>query len=492
MVLKKLYILLYCSNHEFILFNIKNHFNKKKKGNLLLKKEDNYTKKDNITSSTISINQYCVLNSYNLSLLGSKSKSENYFWNTFTKQISNNKKEFKVKTPSKIGTHNIIDTKIILSNMKTSKKKLFENVSKIENHSKNSPFLNENNFQIQEDLSDFVAFNIDNNISDNKENVNPNINTIIKPNISEKISNNKKIEYSEQKYQSSLHQEKSNFEKYLKTNTKIKKSRLKFINIKLEKDDIIIYDIKKYLPEKNTFHNKEIIEKLKNEYYTIKDFNNFKNSLSNEINNNNSIIYNTIFPLSNIFGSQMNNTEKNLSSLYDKRRGIDSFENSQSQSLSIMSNLSIKNVFDGKNINVINKTLPNNTIIIEEESNLNITSVNTINLKSTLNDIVDGDLYYNNIQSNLHDIKEIAEENNNDNNELIIQIILDEINKIKIKDEISIVNLSNKLYNENYIRDNIIDNKEKIAKTFYYLLLASQENNIDIIQEINFEKIIKN
>ena len=157
-----------------------------------------------------------------------------------------------------------------------------------------------------------------------------------------------------------------------------------------------------------------------------------------------------------------------------------------------MSNLSIKNVFDGKNITIFNKTLPNNTIIIEEESNLNITSVNTINLKSTLNDIVDGDLYYNNIQSNLQDIKEIAEENNNDNNEIIIQIILDEINEINEKEEISISNLSNKIYSENYLRDNIIDNKEKISKTFYNLLLTSQENNIDIIQEIFFGKIIKN
>jgi hypothetical protein len=282
------------------------------------------------------------------------------------------------------------------------------------------------------------------------------------------------------------------FEKYLQKKSKLKKSRLKFINLKLEKDNIIDYDITKILPKKNTLHNKEIIEKLKTEYYTIKDFINFKSSLSTEMNNINSRTYNNIFPLSNIFGSQINYSEKNLSSLYDKRRGIDSFENSHSQSLSIMSNLSIKNVFDGKNINVINKTLPNNTIIIEEESNLNITSVNTINLKSTLNDIVDGDLYYNNIQSNLHDIKEIAEENNNDNNELIIQIILDEINKIKINDEISILNLSNKLYNDNYIRDNINDYKEKISQTFYNLLLVSQENNIDIIQEINFGKIIKN
>ena len=244
--------------------------------------------------------------------------------------------------------------------------------------------------------------------------------------------------------------------------------------------------------EKQTNLKKEIIDKLKKEYYSIKDFNNFKNLISTEINNNNSISYNNILPFSNIFGSQMNISQKNISSLYDKRRGIDSFENSQSQSLSIMSNLSIKNVFDGKNITIFNKTLPNNTIIIEEESNLNITSVNTINLKSTLNDIVDGDLYYNNIQSNLQDIKEIAEENNNDNNEIIIQIILDEINEIKEKEEISISNLSNKIYSENYLRDNIIDNKEKISKTFYNLLLTSQENNIDIIQEIFFGKIIKN
>ncbi len=203
MVLKKLYILLYCSNHEFILLNIKDKINKKKIGNLLLKKDDNYKKKDNITSSISSINQYCILNSYNMSLLGSKSKSENYFWNTFNKQISNKQKEFKLTTPSKIDPQNIIDTKSILSNMKTSKKKLFENVSKIENnHTKNSPFFNENNFNHQEVLSDFVDFNIDNNISDNKENVNPNVNNIIKENISEKRSNNKQIEDSELKYQS--------------------------------------------------------------------------------------------------------------------------------------------------------------------------------------------------------------------------------------------------------------------------------------------------
>ena len=102
-----------------------------------------------------------------MSLLGSKSKSENYFWNTFNKQINNKQKEFKLTTPSKIDPQNIIDTKSILSNMKTSKKKLFENVSKIENnHTKNSPFFNENNFNHQEVLSDFVDFNIDNNISE--------------------------------------------------------------------------------------------------------------------------------------------------------------------------------------------------------------------------------------------------------------------------------------------------------------------------------------
>ena len=139
-----------------------------------------------------------------MSLLGSKSKSENYFWNTFNKQINNNQKEYKLKTPCKIEPQSIIDTKIILSNMKTSKKKLFENVSKIENnHTKNSPFFNENNINNQEILSDFVDFNINNNISDEKENLNPNINTIIKGNISENISNNKQLEYNEQKYQSS-------------------------------------------------------------------------------------------------------------------------------------------------------------------------------------------------------------------------------------------------------------------------------------------------
>ena len=493
MVLKKLYIILYCSNNHFILINIKDNINRKKIGNLFLKKDDNCVKKNNISSIKSSINEYCILNSYNMSLLGSKSKSENYFWNTFNKQINNNQKEYKLKTPCKIEPQSIIDTKIILSNMKTSKKKLFQNVSKIENnHTKNSPFFNENNINNQEILSDFVDFNINNNISDEKENLNPNINTIIKGNISENISNNKQLEYNEQKYQSSTNKEKFNFEKYIKTNSKIKKTRLEFTNLKLEKDDIINFDIKNKLPEKNIYHNKEIIDKLKKEYYSIKDFNNFKNLISTEINNNNSISYNNILPFSNIFGSQMNISQKNISSLYDKRRGIDSFENSQSQSLSIMSNLSIKNVFDGKNITIFNKTLPNNTIIIEEESNLNITSVNTINLKSTLNDIVDGDLYYNNIQSNLQDIKEIAEENNNDNNEIIIQIILDEINEINEKEEISISNLSNKIYSENYLRDNIIDNKEKISKTFYNLLLTSQENNIDIIQEIFFGKIIKN
>ena len=458
--------------------------------NILLKKNIKENKK-NESKSSISINQMGILNSYNMSLLSSKSKGENSFWKTFNKKIENNKEEKinenKIEKTPKIGINNLIDTKIILSNMKTSKKKLFENVSKIENNqSKNSSFINNctNNIN-QEILSDFVDFNIENNNinSYNKENNNNNSN--LKENItSEKKSINERKEYSLKKIK---------FE-----NKELNKTKNKFkisSKLKLEKDEIIEMNIEeKYKNEKLKIHIKEIIEKFKEEYKIKEDLNEYKKLINEEIKNNITITLNEMISNSNIFGSQII-SQKNISSLYDKRRGLDSFENSQSQSITIMSNLSIKNVFDGKNI--INKTsniinFPDNNIIVEEESNLNITSVNTINLKSTLNDIVDGDLYYNNIQSNLHDIKEIAEENNNDNNELIIQIILDEINKIKIKDEISIVNLSNKLYNENYIRDNIIDNKEKIAKTFYYLLLASQENNIDIIQEINFEKIIKN
>ncbi len=186
---------------------IRNKIDRKKKMGVLLKKNLKESKK-NESKSSISINQMGILNSYNMSLLSSKSKGENSFCKTFNKKIENNKEEKinenKIETP-KLGINNLIDTKIILSNMKTSKKKLFENVSKIENNqSKNSSFINNcsNNIN-QEILSDFVDFNIDNNISDNKENVNPNVNNIIKENISEKRSNNKQIEDSELKDQSS-------------------------------------------------------------------------------------------------------------------------------------------------------------------------------------------------------------------------------------------------------------------------------------------------
>ena len=242
----------------------------------------------------------------------------------------------------------------------------------------------------------------------------------------------------------------------------------------------------KYKNEKLKIHIKEIIEKFKEEYKIKEDLNEYKKLINEEIKNNIIITLNEMISNSNIFGSQII-SQKNISSLYDKRRGLDSFENSQSQSITIMSNLSIKNVFDGKNIinknsNIIN--FPDNNIIVEEESNLNITSVNTINLKSTLNDIVDGDLYYNNIQSNLHDIQEIVEENNND---LINQNLFEEINKIKSNEEIPIQYLSDKIFND----CQKMNKKEKISKTFYELLFIVHENNIYIYQESLFGKIIK-
>ena len=450
--------------------------------NILLKKNIKENKK-NESKSSISINQMGILNSYNMSLLSSKSKGENSFWKTFNKKIENNKEEKinenKIEKTPKIGINNLIDTKIILSNMKTSKKKLFENVSKIENNqSKNSSFINNctNNIN-QEILSDFVDFNIENNNinSYNKENNNNNSN--LKENItSEKKSINERKEYSLKKIK---------FE-----NKELNKTKNKFkisSKLKLEKDEIIEMNIEeKYKNEKLKIHIKEIIEKFKEEYKIKEDLNEYKKLINEEIKNNISITLNEMISNSNIFGSQII-SQKNISSLYDKRRGLDSFENSQSQSITIMSNLSIKNVFDGKNI--INKTsniinFPDNNIIVEEESNLNITSVNTINLKSTLNDIVDGDLYYNNIQSNLHDIQEIVEENNN---ELINQNLFEEINKIKSNEEIPIQYLSDKIFND----CQKMNKKDKISKTFYELLFIAHENNIDIYQESLFGKIIK-
>ena len=450
--------------------------------NILLKKNIKENKK-NESKSSISINQMGILNSYNMSLLSSKSKGENSFWKTFNKKIENNKEEKinenKIEKTPKIGINNLIDTKIILSNMKTSKKKLFENVSKIENNqSKNSSFINNctNNIN-QEILSDFVDFNIENNNinSYNKENNNNNSN--LKENItSEKKSINERKEYSLKKIK---------FE-----NKELNKTKNKFkisSKLKLEKDEIIEMNIEeKYKNEKLKIHIKEIIEKFKEEYKIKEDLNEYKKLINEEIKNNIIITLNEMISNSNIFGSQII-SQKNISSLYDKRRGLDSFENSQSQSITIMSNLSIKNVFDGKNIinknsNIIN--FPDNNIIVEEESNLNITSVNTINLKSTLNDIVDGDLYYNNIQSNLHDIQEIVEENNN---ELIDQNLFEEINKIKSNEEIPIQYLSDKIFND----CQKMNKKDKISKTFYELLFIAHENNIDIYQESLFGKIIK-
>ena len=461
---------------------IRNKIDRKKKMNILLKKNLKESKK-NESKSSISINQMGILNSYNMSLLSSKSKGENSFWKTFNKKIENNKEEKinenKIEKTPKIGINNLIDTKIILSNMKTSKKKLFENVSKIENNqSKNSSFINNctNNIN-QEILSDFVDFNIENNNinSYNKENNNNNSN--LKENItSEKKSINERKEYSLKKIK---------FE-----NKELNKTKNKFkisSKLKLEKDEIIEMNIEeKYKNEKLKIHIKEIIEKFKEEYKIKEDLNEYKKLINEEIKNNITITLNEMISNSNIFGSQII-SQKNISSLYDKRRGLDSFENSQSQSITIMSNLSIKNVFDGKNI--INKTsniinFPDNNIIVEEESNLNITSVNTINLKSTLNDIVDGDLYYNNIQSNLHDIQEIVEENNN---ELINQNLFEEINKIKSNEEIPIQYLSDKIFND----CQKMNKKDKISKTFYELLFIAHENNIDIYQESLFGKIIK-
>ena len=461
---------------------IRNKIDRKKKTNILLKKNLKESKK-NESKSSISINQMGILNSYNMSLLSSKSKGENSFWKTFNKKIENNKEEKinenKIEKTPKIGINNLIDTKIILSNMKTSKKKLFENVSKIENNqSKNSSFINNctNNVN-QEILSDFVDFNIENNNinSYNKENNNNNSN--LKENItSEKKSINERKEYSLKKIK---------FE-----NKELNKTKNKFkisSKLKLEKDEIIEMNIEeKYKNEKLKIHIKEIIEKFKEEYKIKEDLNEYKKLINEEIKNNIIITLNEMISNSNIFGSQII-SQKNISSLYDKRRGLDSFENSQSQSITIMSNLSIKNVFDGKNIinknsNIIN--FPDNNIIVEEESNLNITSVNTINLKSTLNDIVDGDLYYNNIQSNLHDIQEIVEENNN---ELIDQNLFEEINKIKSNEEIPIQYLSDKIFND----CQKMNKKDKISKTFYELLFIAHENNIDIYQESLFGKIIK-
>ena len=171
-------------------------------------------------------------------------------------------------------------------------------------------------------------------------------------------------------------------------------------------------------------------------------------------------------------------------SLYSYHRNDASV--SMDKSASIMSNLSVKEIFQETNKKIINKTanvIDFNGVIEEEESNL---PISTFNMVSNLDNIDFGNNLINNSMEQIHE----EEEEKKDDDNVIEEVFSELLRGIKPNQVINVSELAKESYNQLNIND--IDIKEKTSKIFYSLLFLSQRHNIDVTQEVLFGDIIKN
>ena len=180
----------------------------------------------------------------------------------------------------------------------------------------------------------------------------------------------------------------------------------------------------------------------------------------------------------------MNTSTKNLSqsNSTSKKEQFRFERSSLNDSVSVLSNLSLRDVFDTKK--QLNKTthsiafpLPSNGVIEEEDSNMNLYSMNTFNMKSNFNK---EQFEFNNDNINVYE--EIEEEYKQNNYE---EIIYDELLKINNGNEINVYKISNRIISD------IKDINERKAIAFYNMLLVAQKIDVYIKQDELFGKIIK-
>ena len=151
-----------------------------------------------------------------------------------------------------------------------------------------------------------------------------------------------------------------------------------------------------------------------------------------------------------------NEANGGTSSMYSYHRNDGSV--SMDKSASIMSNLSVKEIFQDTNKKIINKTanvIDFNGVIEEEESNL---PISTFNMVSNLDNNID---FGNNLNNNsMEQIHEEEEEKKDDN--VIEEVFSELLRGIKPKHVINVPELAKESYNQ--LNINNIDLTEKTAK----------------------------
>lgn len=364
-------------------------------------------------------------------------------------------------------------------NMNSNSKIQEMNEIKLDNNT-----LNFNNEQNKEgELSNFINFDFDfhddihQSIQEDKTNV------VNQNNITHNNPYNTpiKIELTEKLFQSTLLKEKSRIHKLFtdqKTNKKISKKKLDYDN-QVEFTLLNNFDSK----ENEEESYQKLYNKLVDLIYIKEDFENFKKSISAVKFDKNLIVNETFFNLNESSQPYINSSIRNEKLRHDNSASL---ENSNS----IISNLSLKDVFDTTK-KLINKTSNfiayplENGVIEEEDSNFNLNSMNTFNLKSNLNNIdfgnnLNNDDLYEEIQDEIKEKKQMFN---------IEEAVNEKITEHKNNLPINIEKLSKQIYSK--INHNI-STKEQISTIFYNILMVSQKKNIDLTQTTNFGEIIKN
>ena len=363
-----------------------------------------------------------------------------------------------------------------------------QEINEIKLDNNNTLNFNNNHNNEEEILSNFINFDFDfhdeNHQNIQEEEKEDKTNIINQNNTTHNNLYNTpiKIEFTEKLFQSTLIKEKSRIHKFF-TDQKINK---KISKKKLDYDKQIEFPLFNNFDNKENENEEETYQKLYNKLvdliYIKEDFENFKKSISTVQFDKNLIVNETFFNLNESSQPYINSSIRNDKLRHDNSASL---ENSNS----IISNLSLKDVFDTTK-KLINKTSNfiayplENGVIEEEDSNFNLNSMNTFNLKSNLNNIDFG----NNLNND--DLYDIHDESKEKNEVLNIE---DAVNQKIIAHKVNIPINFEKLSKQIY--DNInhsISHKEQISTIFYNMLMIAQKKNIDLRQRTNFGEIIKN
>ena len=272
--------------------------------------------------------------------------------------------------------------------------------------------------------------------------------------------------------------------KILKPKTIKKKTILKLGSKHFIRDEDLTLELIKNFHKWEKVHESKDIHKLNADFYLeLKKELAIENQIAESIKRCTNIIVDPQIKVDQTF-LYFNEANGGTSSMYSYHRNDGSV--SMDKSASIMSNLSVKEIFQDTNKKIINKTanvIDFNGVIEEEESNL---PISTFNMVSNLDNNID---FGNNLNNNsMEQIHEEEEEKKDDN--VIEEVFSELLRGIKPKHVINVPELAKESYNQ--LNINNIDLTEKTAKIFYSLLFLSQKHNIDVTQEIPFGDIIKN